>query len=1290
MSPRPDSFQRALDRFKKNLNPKHAQAFLASTREDVYLEMEKIQDEQGPNGQLRDLQCLEPFLEAMTQLGTVIEVFTNTTVFLCFVWGPIKLLLATAKTHLESLNKLLDAYGEIACIFPGLLHYQATFEHYQPLDNVLEALYSDILIFHEKALQVFSRPKWKMMFKAAWKTFESDFGQILHSLRERRKLLDSEKGSAALYEIQQMNRKIGHLQKDQIENEAAARRERHARRIESINRRLGPPEYQEDYLSCINPRDIPNGVKSSPGQWFSADLRYQAWQNSNAPETQVLYIHGAPGSGKSTLMAATIQRLLGNKMPDMAITFFFFRHLQEDKHNLNGLLRAVLAQLLDRYPDLATTLEEEISKKDTLTLQKTDELKGLVGKAIEAFQVVFLVLDGLDECADGEAENTINWLVSLGNGSIGCKLRILCAGQRDGVSDRRLLSLPSTVSLSLDEEIKHHEDIISYCKAWGKKIQRQFEAEHGLEQDIVARVSAGAKGMFLYAKLVLHHLFNQDSIAALEEQLEPGVFPDSLEKAYEKVEHRVFTDSSPPKRKAATKILSYVVCSMRTLRWREIQAFFCTDVINGEANYKRRLAWSYKELCSSFLDSDTIRDNYAGPEDEIRLVHKTAREFLKRRRRVDIAQQTAELSVFCCQYLTSPPFTLGISEEDVLSHAKKGYYALQDYTVQYWFDHLLECVKSLDPVLDGGKCRVVFSFALVFLKSYGKREKMAELLQAGTYAQLAEAIKKHLPTHGRERNSYFSIDIRTESLRQKIAQLDFEAFTVEEQRVFVNLHGPKTSYKCSKPWCDFFKGDLMSQANRQKHIDQHEFPYRCAYEDCIVGFKLGFSTEDDLQRHNGKWHALEDDANTFPKLAPSSSFSGNSDEINLPLACIRGDIERVKKLLEFDVTKKEVDKPCGLTWSGRHSGYSYPLSLAAGMGHKEICALLISHGASINIGAGVPLQKAAEHGRLEVCEFLTSNGADVNISGRPDGFRPLHLATHKGHLEICKLLMQRGAKINSKEARGGITPLHAAAEMGNIDIITLLLHQDGIETNTTSRGQRTPAQMAAAAGRTQALRIMKSSGKVDMNVGLLRLACRAVSLDTIKYLLNNGHVDEADETCVWTVLATVSPMSAKTHENNRAEAGLAMDMLFSTGNPVLSDVKRLARLLGYEDEKQLKNHKLASVTDESRYTKHNDYLKRWTEKRTPFLILIMEYPKWRIKGSAWSEFLDSKKEVGMEIYPELAKSVDKFVERIEDNRSTTIIDDEPEVKGKGRPARLSVASDDEMYEEVDDEEDESS
>ncbi|KAK3949477.1 hypothetical protein QBC32DRAFT_348975 [Pseudoneurospora amorphoporcata] len=1253
-SQQPDGFTRALTKFKKGLDPSLAQQFSICTLEDVRVLADTIQHEQGPQGKLRHLQRLEPFIEAMTQLGTVIEVFTNACDFICFIWGPVKFLLGLAKTHLDSLNKLLEAYGKIASSISGLGRYKEAFQSHPPLAKVLEDYYSDILNFNERAIEVFRRPNWKMLFDAAWKRFDSKFGPILQSLDSRRALLESEKASASLFEIHHALDEIKENGKEQARINTLLEDMKHEQRKELIKKRLNPPNYLRDHQQILQKR------AASSGQWIFASPVYRAWHTSGS---RVLYVHGKPGGGKSTLMSTVIEKLLDSKPAGVAVAFFYFRHSQDNENTSRGsfdnLLRALLYQLIDQDPDLTDSITN-MSGNDRLRLDSTNVLQDLVCKAVRTHMTLYLVLDGLDECQSDEERNIIEWLLGLVQSVLG--LRVMLAGQRDNVTDRLLSSQPS---ISLDTATEHHHDITEYCQKVAEEIRIDFNAEPSLKNTIAKLVSDGAKGMFLYAKVVLQHLLAQPSVEHLEKELKPEVFPDNLEGAYKKVDERVFEKSARVRRAIASEILSYVIGCKRTLFWREIQAFFCINAPEGEVVYKKYIIVNYKELCSSFLDSNAANKNYNGPEDEIVLVHETAREFLIRHNRVNIHEQQLKLSAFCFKYLTSPPFSLGVSEEDVLLHAKKGYYALQDYTVQYWFDHLLDCVKSLDPMSGGNKCQEIFNLALVFLKSYGDREKVKELLQAETYIDLAGTIIKNLPTHGRERNSYLSIDIRTESLRQKIAQLDFEAFTVEEQRVFVNLHGPKTSYKCSKPWCDFFKGDLMSQANRQKHIDQHEFPYRCAYKDCVVGFKLGFSTEDDLQRHNGEWHAQEheDDANTFPKLDLSSSFSGNSNETNLAEACKRGDIERVKQLLEFDGTEKELDKPCGPSES------FYPLSLAAGMGHKEICALLISHGASINIGAGASLQQAAEHGRLEVCEFLTSNGADVNISRRPNGFTPLHLAARRGHLEVCKLLMQRGANINSKKARGGITPLHTAAEKGNIDIITLLLHQDGIETNTKSYREKTPAQMAAAAGRTQALRLMKSSGKVDMNVGLLRLACSGVpdSLDTIKYLLNNDHVDEVDETCVWTVLKTVS---TKRPKYIMAKVGLAVDMLFSTGNLVFGDVISLASELGYESEKQLKEHKLALLTWslERMYTSLIENQKRWTEKRTPFLILIMEYPKWRIKGSAWSKFLDLKKEVGMEIDPELAKNVDKFVERIEDNRSTTIIDDEPEVKGKGRSA----------------------
>lgn len=341
---------------------------------------------------------------------------------------------------------------------------------------------------------------------------------------------------------------------------------------------------------------------------------------------------------------------------------------------------------------------------------------------------------------------------------------------------------------------------------------------------------------------------------------------------------------------------------------------------------------------------------------------------------------------------------------------------MQDYTVQYWFDHLLDCIKSLDPISERDKCQDVFSLAMVFLKSYGQRDKMDELHQAETYTQLADAITEHLLTHSQKRNFCFSIDIRTESLRQKIAKLDFKAFTAEEQKVFGNLHGPRTAYKCSKPWCDFFKGGLGTQTDRQKHIDEYEYPYRCAYQDCMVGFELGFSTEDELQNHNGKWHAQKDDANSFPPAFPSWKSHPAFLKISARTASIKRVKEatpRVRQLLEFYEGIKDIDT--GI-WPRRVGVYRdiYPLGVAAEMGHKEICDLLISNGASIDIGEGTALRAAEEGVHLEVCKPLISKGATVDIGQTT----PLQAAVSGAHyypegynLEVCKFLISKGATV---------------------------------------------------------------------------------------------------------------------------------------------------------------------------------------------------------------------------------------------------------------------------------------
>lgn len=90
--PNYDSFQRALEKFKKSLarnSPELIEQFSIARLQDVKRICLEIQEQQGRDVCLRRMRRIEGFIEAMDQLGKSIEVFLNVNEIVCFIWvGP--------------------------------------------------------------------------------------------------------------------------------------------------------------------------------------------------------------------------------------------------------------------------------------------------------------------------------------------------------------------------------------------------------------------------------------------------------------------------------------------------------------------------------------------------------------------------------------------------------------------------------------------------------------------------------------------------------------------------------------------------------------------------------------------------------------------------------------------------------------------------------------------------------------------------------------------------------------------------------------------------------------------------------------------------------------------------------------------------------------------------------------------------------------------------------------------------------------------------------------------------
>lgn len=196
-------------------------------------------------------------------------------------------------------------------------------------------------------------------------------------------------------------------------------------------------------------------------------------------------------------MSSVIEDLLYSKRSEAnqyCIAYFYFKHNRPDKETYNGLLRAILEQLIDQDSAMSDHLFGELSSIDGVNLRSTKTLEKYVKAALESYRISYVVLDGLDECVSGDATKSVGLFSSLVNGGLSdttAILRVIFCGRRDGVLDKLLSNQPS-ISL---EASGHFEDIHRYCQGLCKLIREKFGIPQSMEEEIVLRVTNKAHGI---------------------------------------------------------------------------------------------------------------------------------------------------------------------------------------------------------------------------------------------------------------------------------------------------------------------------------------------------------------------------------------------------------------------------------------------------------------------------------------------------------------------------------------------------------------------------------------------------------------------------------------------------------------------------------------------------------------------------------------------------------------------------------------------------------------------------
>ncbi|KAH7381988.1 hypothetical protein BKA64DRAFT_584001 [Cadophora sp. MPI-SDFR-AT-0126] len=872
------TFEAVLEDFKKSLNTKQIQNFQFSTLDDVRQTALEIQNEQDQTKSLMNMTRLESFLEAMDQFGKVIGVFVNASSFVAFVWGPIKFLLLTARTWTDSFETLLDAYGQLGDHIPLLQQYHSLFGSTSEMTAVLVMMYRDILSFHKEATKLFSGKVWRQLFRSMWKNFESTFKQILDNLKRHRDLI---KEQATVISFQRQELFIEQYKRDV---EDASRSLEKKQEEEQWKKYLDVREWfsasnstEADHESCQKAKSPGTGV------WILKNEKVRNWLQPDVPESSLLWVNGIPGAGKTILASIIIDASIKNGADSTA--YFYCKENDAEKNTCISVYRGILSQLLNNHRELVPYYWDKMVSTGETVLTTTHLAEGLLKTILEKAESSRIIVDGLDECNADQRKLLLAFftnIVGIRDEKEPGKLRVVFMSQ-DYNDIQKALQAATNFQLSEEE---NKADIETYVHEQTSMIQQKFDLETATARDIEETTCGRARGMFLFAKLVMEYLHGLDSKENLLEEIKFYGFPDGLEEAYERIIKRLRNTLSTSQWGSTRKLMGWMVCAKRPLRWREIQAAVSMDAEDQNFDFdKRKLRSSIQDYCGSLIQ--------VLPGDRVELVHATAKMYITTSQYIVKSTVECELASICLRYLTFDLFAPDIEEERLKHSIRAGDLSLQDYAVAKWMEHVHSLIKNIPWIperVENETSRtlneVVFAvseFALRYEKDIlqcemtNRADQDCEILRtipchedlmniwnlACQHASKGSAAKNDISikelgasvTRNRELLEKMSIATRPQSTENE--QLD-------------NLYGDRR-FKCPKVTCYYFHEGFKDAKIRDQHINRHDRPFSCSFPDCSI-VEFGFSSNKDLERHRRFFHPeTEDQANSFNTIAKTNT-----------------------------------------------------------------------------------------------------------------------------------------------------------------------------------------------------------------------------------------------------------------------------------------------------------------------------------------------------------------------------------------------------------------------------------
>jgi NACHT domain len=353
--------------------------------------------------------------------------------------------------------------------------------------------------------------------------------------------------------------------------------------------------------------------------WVLDDPAFTDWWNKD--DTRILWIHGAPGKGKTMMAMALIEEISRRLRTSVAekgvLTYFFCQGTIDGLNDAISVVRGLLYMLVDERRDLIAQVASIYDNEGSRLFEGSYGLYALWKLLLDIVRDpllprVYLVIDALDECGALQAE--LLRLLARDNGTSCSKMKWLITSRNERQIQEGLDENDLVLHTSLELNSRHVSDAVrAFINFKMQKIQKMKNYNDELRGAVEAYLHSNANGTFLWVALVCQR-FEKTSgrmtLSVLEE------FPPGLEPLYERMLRRIWQMEDRGNVEDCRRILRAATLAHRPLQVNEfVFAAKLPDSFSGYLADIRELVIR----CGSFL---TVRD------DVVYFVHQSAKDYL--------------------------------------------------------------------------------------------------------------------------------------------------------------------------------------------------------------------------------------------------------------------------------------------------------------------------------------------------------------------------------------------------------------------------------------------------------------------------------------------------------------------------------------------------------------------------------------------------------------------------------------------------------------------------------------